>query len=30
MTYDGIADQAERSDLIAYLKRANQSAECAD
>lgn len=29
MTYDGIADPDERADLIAYLKRVNQSAECA-
>ena len=28
MTYDGIADAAERADLIAYLKQANQSAAC--
>ena len=28
MTYDGIADPAERADLIAYLKQANQSAAC--
>ena len=29
MTYDGIADANERADLIAYLRQANQSAECA-
>ena len=29
MTYDGIADPAERADLIAYLKAVNQSAPCA-
>lgn len=29
MTYDGIADPNERADLIAYLKHANASAECA-
>lgn len=29
MGYAGIADQQERADLIAYLKRANESAECA-
>ena len=28
MTYAGVADPKERSDLIAYLKQANQSAEC--
>lgn len=28
MTYDGVADPNERSDLIAYLKQASQSAEC--
>lgn len=28
MTYDGVADPKERADLIAYLKRANQSSEC--
>lgn len=28
MTYDGIPDRQERADLIAYLKRANHSAEC--
>lgn len=28
MTYDGIRDRQERADLIAYLKRANHSAEC--
>ena len=28
MTYDGIADAAERADLIAYLEQAGRSAEC--
>jgi cytochrome c len=28
MTYAGIPDAKERSDLIAYLKHANDSAEC--
>jgi len=28
MGYAGIADSAERVDLIAYLKQANQSPEC--
>lgn len=28
MTYDGVADAAERADLIAYLERAGRSAEC--
>ena len=28
MTYDGVADAKDRSDLIAYLKRVNQSSEC--
>ena len=28
MTYDGVANAGERSDLIAYLKHANRSAEC--
>ena len=28
MTYDGVPDVKERSDLIAYFKRVNQSAEC--
>jgi cytochrome c len=28
MTYDGVPDPRERADLIAYLKQANQSAEC--
>jgi cytochrome c len=28
MTYDGVADPRDRSDLIAYLKQVNQSAEC--
>ena len=29
MTYDGIADPAERADLIAYLEKAGRSAPCA-
>ena len=29
MTYDGIADAAERADLIAYLEQAGRSTECA-
>ena len=29
MTYDGIADAAERAALIAWLERAGRSAECA-
>jgi cytochrome c len=28
MTYDGVPDPKERADLIAYLKRANQTREC--
>jgi cytochrome c len=28
MTYDGVPDQQERADLIAYLKRANQAPAC--
>ena len=28
MTYDGVPDPQERADLIAYLKRANQTREC--
>ena len=28
MTYDGIADPKDRSDLIAFLHAANRSAEC--
>ena len=28
MTYAGIPDARERSDLIAYLKQANDSREC--
>jgi cytochrome c len=28
MTYAGVPDSKERADLIAYLKRANQSGEC--
>lgn len=30
MTYDGVPDPKERADLIAYLKRANQSLECGE
>jgi cytochrome c len=29
MTYDGVPDAAERADLIAYLRQAEQSPECA-
>ena len=29
MTYDGVPDPAERADLIAYLREANHSPECA-
>ena len=29
MTYDGVADPTERADLIAYLKHANDTPECA-
>ena len=29
MTYDGVADAKDRSDLIAYLKRASTLPECA-
>ena len=29
MTYDGVADANERADLIAYLKQASRSPECA-
>lgn len=29
MTYDGVADLKDRVDLIAYLKHANETAECA-
>ena len=29
MTYDGVTDPKDRSDLIAYLKRASTSPECA-
>ncbi len=29
MTYDGVADPQDRRDLIAYLKRASMSSECA-
>jgi cytochrome c len=28
MTYDGVADAKDRSDLIAYLQRVNRSPEC--
>lgn len=28
MTYDGVPDAKDRADLIAYLRRANESAEC--
>lgn len=28
MTYDGVPNPKERADLIAYLKRVNQTAEC--
>ena len=28
MTYDGVTDPHDRSDLIAYLKQANDSPEC--
>ncbi|MES2185797.1 MAG: c-type cytochrome [Pseudomonadota bacterium] len=28
MTYDGVTNPTDRSDLIAYLKQANRSAEC--
>lgn len=28
MTYDGVSDPKDRSDLIAYLKRVNDSADC--
>jgi cytochrome c len=28
MTYDGISDAKDRSDLIAYLQRVNRSPEC--
>jgi len=28
MTYDGVPDPLERADLIAYLKRANESSAC--
>jgi len=30
MTYDGVPDPKERADLIAYLKRANGTPECAN
>jgi cytochrome c len=29
MTYDGVPDPAERADLIAYLRQADHSPECA-
>ena len=29
MTYDGVADPKERADLIAYLRHANDTPECA-
>jgi cytochrome c len=29
MTYDGVPDAKERADLIAYLKHANDTPECA-
>jgi len=29
MTYDGVPDPQERADLIAYLKHANDTPECA-
>jgi len=29
MTYDGVSDASERADLIAYLKRANETPACA-
>jgi cytochrome c len=29
MTYDGVADPKDRSDLIAYLKHADDTPECA-
>jgi cytochrome c len=29
MTYDGVPDAAERADLIAYLREAGTSSECA-
>ncbi len=28
MTYDGVTDAKDRADLIAYLKRVNQTPEC--
>ena len=28
MTYDGVPDPAERADLIAYLRRANEAPPC--
>ena len=28
MTYDGVADPKDRSDLIAYLKHVNETTEC--
>ena len=29
MTYDGVSDPKDRADLIAYLKQANETPECA-
>ena len=29
MTYDGVADPKDRADLIAYLRHANETSECA-
>lgn len=29
MTYDGVPDPVDRADLIAYLKRADETPECA-
>jgi len=29
MTYDGVTEQKDRVDLIAYLKKASKSSECA-
>jgi cytochrome c len=28
MTYDGVTDERDRTDLIAYLKKANSSPDC--
>jgi cytochrome c len=30
MTYDGVPDPAERADLIAYLRRANEAPPCSE